>query len=135
MKVRLPTWLLSVAYVLALASIMTGWAIHVRAQGAAKLAASERGESKGPSTARTLRLPDPQYRYAEINLPVHFKRDAAQRFDNTPSDNPLTDQGAALGRVLFYDTRLSGNNTIACGSCHVQTHAFADPNRFSRGFK
>jgi cytochrome c peroxidase len=42
--------------------------------------------------------------------------------------------GATLGRVLFYDTRLSANNTTACGSCHVQKHAFADPDRFSRGF-
>src|SRR4030095_1560747 len=68
-------------------------------------------------------------------LPAHFKRDTAQRFDNTPPDNAITDQGATLGRVLFYDTRLSGNNTIACGSCHVQKHAFADPNRFSSGLK
>lgn len=37
--------------------------------------------------------------------------------------------------MLFYDTRLSANNTISCGSCHVQSHAFADSNRFSRGFK
>jgi cytochrome c peroxidase len=87
-----------------------------------------------PSTARTLRLPDVPYRYADLDLPVHFKHPAAQRFDNTPTDNPVTDHGATLGRVLFYDTRLSANNTIACGSCHVQSHAFVDPNRFSRGF-
>ncbi len=37
--------------------------------------------------------------------------------------------------MLFYDTRLSANNTISCGSCHVQSHAFVDPNRFSKGFK
>ena len=37
--------------------------------------------------------------------------------------------------MLFYDTRLSANNTISCGSCHVQAHAFVDPNRFSKGFK
>jgi hypothetical protein len=36
--------------------------------------------------------------------------------------------------VLFYDTRLSANNTTSCGSCHVQAHAFADPKPFSRGF-
>jgi cytochrome c peroxidase len=87
-----------------------------------------------PSTERTLRLPAVPYRYADVELPLHFRQPAAQRFDNTPSDNPITDQGATLGRVLFYDTRLSANNTIACGSCHVQKHAFADPDRFSRGF-
>jgi cytochrome c peroxidase len=87
-----------------------------------------------PATERTLRLPDPPYHYADIDLPAHFKTRAAQRFDNTPSDNPVTDNGATLGRVLFYDTRLSTNNTMACGSCHVQSRAFVEPNRFSKGF-
>src|SRR6516162_6158026 len=64
-----------------------------------------------PSTARTLRLPDTPYRYADVELPAHFKTAAARRFDNTPANNPVTDAGATLGRVLFYDTRLSANNT------------------------
>ena len=38
--------------------------------------------------------------------------------DNTPANNPLTDVGATLGRVLFYDKSLSADNTIACASCH-----------------
>jgi cytochrome c peroxidase len=42
-------------------------------------------------------------------------------------------RGATLGRVLFYDTRLSASNTVACASCHRQEHAFVDPNRFSKG--
>jgi cytochrome c peroxidase len=88
-----------------------------------------------PSTERTLRLPEKPYNYADIDLPAHFKTPAAQRFDNTPRDNPVTDDGATLGRVLFYDTRLSANNTVACGSCHHQDHAFIDPNRFSKGFE
>jgi cytochrome c peroxidase len=88
-----------------------------------------------PSTERTLRLPDTPYHYAEIDLPAHFTTPAARRFDNTPADNPVTNNGATLGRVLFYDTRLSVNNTIACGSCHVQSRAFVDPLRFSKGFE
>jgi cytochrome c peroxidase len=88
-----------------------------------------------PSTARTLRLPDPPDRYAEVELPAHFKTPAARRFDNTPRDNPITDAGATLGRVLFYDTRLSVGNNVACASCHQQKHAFVDPNRFSKGHK
>jgi cytochrome c peroxidase len=36
--------------------------------------------------------------------------------------------------VLFYDSRLSANDTTACASCHLQRHAFADPKRFSVGF-
>jgi cytochrome c peroxidase len=84
---------------------------------------------------RALRLPDPPYRYADIELPAHFRTPAARRFDNTPADNRVTDAGAALGRALFYDTRLSANNTVACGSCHLQQHAFTAPQRFSKGFE
>ena len=87
-----------------------------------------------PSTARTLRLPDKPYHYADVDLPAHFNTTAARRFDNTPRDNPVTDHGATLGRVLFYDTRLSANNTTACASCHHQKNAFVDPTRFSKGF-
>jgi cytochrome c peroxidase len=86
-----------------------------------------------PSTERTLRLPEPSDRYANIDLPVYFKTPAARRFDNTPRDNPVTDAGATLGRVLFYDTRLSASNTVACASCHQQKRAFSDVNRFSKG--
>ena len=46
--------------------------------------------------------------------------------DNTPTTNQLTDAGANLGRLLFYDPRLSINNTVACASCHKQQFAFAD---------
>jgi cytochrome c peroxidase len=62
---------------------------------------------------------------------VRLARRRAQR----EGGSKVTDAGATLGRVLFYDTRLSANNTISCGSCHVQSHAFVDPNRFSKGFK
>jgi cytochrome c peroxidase len=87
-----------------------------------------------PSTARTLILPDTPYRYADLDLPAHFRTPAARRFDNTPANNPVTDAGATLGRVLFYDTRLSANNTVSCGSCHLQKHAFVDAQRVSKGF-
>ncbi|RZL48014.1 MAG: cytochrome-c peroxidase [Pedobacter sp.] len=41
-------------------------------------------------------------------------------------DNPLTKEGIELGRLLFFDTRLSGNNKLSCGSCHKQDIAFSD---------
>lgn len=41
-------------------------------------------------------------------------------------NNPLTKEGIALGRLLFYDTRLSGNNQLSCASCHSQGLAFSD---------
>lgn len=42
---------------------------------------------------------------------------------------------ATLGRVMFYDTHLSINNAVACGSCHKQQFAFADNTAFSAGYQ
>ena len=53
--------------------------------------------------------------------------------DNTPNDNPITDAGATLGRILFYDKRLSTDDTVSCSTCHQQTHAFSDPDALSQG--
>lgn len=79
-------------------------------------------------------LPAAPYRYAGTTLPAHFNTPQLRQFDNTPANNPVTDAGATLGRVLFYDKRLSANNTISCSSCHVQANGFGDPNQFSTGF-
>jgi cytochrome c peroxidase len=89
--------------------------------------------SASRTTKSTLNLPATPYRYASVELPAHFRESGPNR-DNTPPGNALTDDGATLGRVLFYDTRLSANNSTSCGSCHVQAHAFADPKPFSKGF-
>src|SRR5687767_15874897 len=66
------------------------------------------------ATARTLKLPETPYNYASVELPSHFKTRSVRDLDNTPRDNPITDAGATLGRVLFYDMRLSANGTVAC---------------------
>jgi cytochrome c peroxidase len=50
-----------------------------------------------------------------------------------PMDNPLTEEGVELGRKLFYDTKLSANNTQACASCHSPENSFTDINQFSNG--
>lgn len=83
-------------------------------------------------------LPTSPSGYSDLRVPMprHFLADAsgsARRDDNTPADNPVTDAGATLGRVLFHDPRLSGNDRIACASCHQQQFGFADTARFSRG--
>ncbi len=44
-----------------------------------------------------------------------------------PADNPMSAEKVALGRHLFYDTRLSLTGTFSCASCHQQERAFADP--------
>lgn len=52
---------------------------------------------------------------------------------NIPANNPLTREGVYLGRLLFYETRLSAGNKISCGSCHQQRLAFTDGKTFSTG--
>jgi cytochrome c peroxidase len=52
---------------------------------------------------------------------------------NIPEDNKLTEEGVSLGRKLFYEKRLSGDNTLACGSCHKQSLGFSDSAQFSIG--
>lgn len=81
-----------------------------------------------------LDLPETPYDYANIELPEHFVSSLARGFDNTPADNPITDAGATLGRVLFYDTLLSANSAISCASCHAQEASFSDTKKLSTGF-
>ncbi len=64
--------------------------------------------------------------YANQTKPAYITK------DNT-ADNPITDKGATLGRVLFYDKNLSSNNTISCASCHIQANAFGDDTDASDG--
>ncbi len=61
------------------------------------------------------------------NIPQGFPQMAI------PQDNPLTIEGIELGRHLFYEKKLSGNNTMSCGSCHAPSLGFSDSARFSVG--
>jgi cytochrome c peroxidase len=63
----------------------------------------------------------------EWSLPPGFPRPVV------PADNPMTRDKIELGRRLFYDTRLSGNQTQSCASCHVQAHGFAEEAKTARG--
>jgi len=64
--------------------------------------------------------------YAAQPKPVYITK------DNTGS-NPITNAKATLGRVLFYDKKLSIDNTISCASCHKQAFAFSDNQLVSTG--
>lgn len=50
-----------------------------------------------------------------------------------PRDNPLTVEGVSLGSQLFFDRRLSANNSQSCAVCHHPREGFAEHRRFSRG--
>lgn len=79
-------------------------------------------------------LPTTPYNYAGIVLPAYLTTPPINGQNNTPANNPITNQGATLGRVLFYDVNLSANNSKACASCHQQAFSFSDPLQFSTGF-
>jgi cytochrome c peroxidase len=72
--------------------------------------------------------------YKTVNYPPHYGPNVLNN-DNTPAYNPVTDEGAALGRVLFYDKQLSVNNRTSCASCHSQITGFTDTEQFSLGFE
>jgi cytochrome c peroxidase len=65
--------------------------------------------------------------YANQGKPAYIQK------DNTPPGNQISDAAATLGRVLFYDRRLSRNDTVSCSSCHQQAHAFSDSSIASMG--
>lgn len=87
-----------------------------------------------------LNLPSTPLDYS-ISLPPHFLNNVTgplptsiNGLDNTPADNPITNAGATLGRVLFYDVNLSQNRTVSCASCHQSGNGFSDPSTLSSGF-
>ena len=78
-------------------------------------------------------LPETPYDYAPITLPEHFASNPLIALIDYDGSNPVTDHGATLGRVLFYDVNLSANKTTSCGSCHHQSQGFTDAKKLSRG--
>ena len=72
--------------------------------------------------------------YSDPSYPDHYSGRTLDD-DNAPPSNPVTDEGATLGRVLFFDKALSVNWTISCSSCHEQSLGFTDSKRFSIGFE
>jgi cytochrome c peroxidase len=83
--------------------------------------------------AAVLNLPSTPFNYANQPVPAYL---------STPNiigqvnggGNPITDNGATLGRVLFYDKNVSLNNSVSCGSCHKQASGFSDNTVKSLGF-
>ena len=85
-------------------------------------------------TSTVLNLPATPFNYSNITYPAHVIAALATQ-DNTPANNTITNDGATLGRVLFYDKNLSKNNTISCASCHQPAAGFTDAAVLSKGFE
>ena len=66
-----------------------------------------------------------------VVLPIGLVQGAGQVF--IPADNPLTRAKIELGRQLYFDTRMSGDGTIACASCHHPDHGYTKPDQFGVG--
>ena len=62
-------------------------------------------------------------------LPLGLQPGAA----HVPDSNPLTHDKVMLGKLLYFDVRLSKDKTISCASCHNPYHGFSDPSPTSRG--
>ena len=60
------------------------------------------------------------FNYSGSNIPNNIDED----IDSSPLNNQMDDKVATLGRVLFYDKKLSVNNSVSCASCHKQELAF-----------
>jgi cytochrome c peroxidase len=71
-------------------------------------------------TKPTVVIVSPSATPYSLVIPKHFPQMVI------PGDNPLTNEGVSLGRLLFYDSILSNNYKQSCGSCHIQKFAFAD---------
>jgi len=69
----------------------------------------------------------------EPELPMGLSAAAANVF--IPADNPMTKAKIELGRQLYFDTRLSSDNTISCASCHHPEDSFGRKTRFGIGVR
>lgn len=66
---------------------------------------------------------EPQAQQNPLVVPAGFPQPVI------PLDNPINSAKIELGRDLFYETRLSFNNTISCSSCHSLTASFSDSGK------
>lgn len=114
------------------------WAVVVKATDASAHVAAD--TFPVVAFAAGLKTPNLTESYSYVDspssFPQHFLVGGASvvSTSNTPPFNLTSDAGATLGRVLFYDTRLSGNDAVACASCHLQQFGFSDTARVSQGF-
>jgi len=65
--------------------------------------------------------------------PVAFPQPSNFPTPNLPLDNPLTKEGIALGRHLYYEKRMSIDNTVSCATCHNQDYNFSTPSKSGMG--
>jgi len=100
------------------ALVITAWL----GVSATTLAAQE--AAPGPTARETLKSGS-----FTLELPLGLQSGAAY----IPDDNPMSAEKVELGKLLYFDPRLSKDKSISCASCHNPYHGFADPAPTSRG--
>lgn len=80
-----------------------------------------------PAPARADDFGGPEYPY---KLPLGLKS-----APEVPADNPISDAKVELGRLLYFDKRLSGDGTVSCASCHDPKRGWTDRSPVSTGIK
>jgi len=96
-------------------SLVSIWIITMSIGGLLSCTKKESAQKNTVQLKEPAHFPQPNYRYTK---------------------NPISQQGIALGRRLFFDPVLSKNNTVSCGSCHHPNKAYADPGKqFSHGVR
>ncbi len=88
----------------------------------------------------TPKLPEIPFPYSDTSIPEHLMTPEPDQdigygasVGNTNENLDIDDDIATLGRVLFYDTKLSALENISCATCHKQELSFADDTTFSQG--
>src|SRR5512144_2802192 len=66
-----------------------------------------------------------------IELPAGLQAGAAY----IPDENPMSPAKVALGRLLYFDKRLSSDDTVSCATCHDPAHGWAEPRKTSTGIQ
>ena len=86
------------------------------------------------AVASACRTPPPPWEVANPVVPLPAAP-LGTEIDLSALPDPPTPERVRLGRWLFYDTRLSGDNTVACATCHRPEHAFSEPTPVSAGVR
>src|SRR5438445_9185073 len=93
-----------------------------------KLGATAKASPNPPPIPAAGPLAEPKS-LKQVGVPVEATRPAV------PADNPQTPEKIALGKKLFFDGRLSADETVACSTCHDPARAFTDGRPVSIGIK
>ncbi len=106
--------------------------------GAARAARCFAGLSRGSLVATTILLATVLVAQEKTVNPDVIEADSAELMPlpNTataPKDNPTTPAKVELGKLLFFDPRLSGDNKISCATCHIPNQAYSDGLALSPG--